>query len=125
MQISVILLVLATSFIGCSSRKGDDQASHKPIHQFAVKEGRRLYLHLCSPCHGEAGRGDGIYWASALDIGPTDLTQFTSAQSSKVFETVKYGSGGQGKSKLCPPWKNNLSDEEIGYIVTYVETLEK
>ncbi len=121
---NVILLVLAMSLIGCSSRKGDDPASKEPIHQFSVKEGKGLFLHLCSPCHGEGGKGDGIYWASALDIAPADLTKFTPAESSGILKTIKYGSGAQGKSNLCPPWKNNLSDEEIGYIVSYVEILE-
>ncbi|MDP2645361.1 MAG: cytochrome c [Desulfobacterales bacterium] len=123
MQMSVILLVWVISFIGCSSSEGDVPAVKKAIHQFAVKEGKRLFLHLCSPCHGESGTGDGIYWGSALNIAPADLTKLTAAQSSTIFKTVKYGSGAQNKSKLCPPWKNNISDEEIEYIVSYVETL--
>lgn len=123
MRISAILLVVAISFIGCSSRSSDDPASEKPIHQFAVKEGKRLFLHLCSPCHGESGKGDGIYWASALDITPADLTKFTPAESHGIFKTIKYGSEAQGISNLCPPWKNNFSDEEIGHIVSYVAIL--
>ncbi len=123
MWISVIVLVLATGVMGCSSPIGDDPASEKPTRQFAVKEGKRFFLHLCSPCHGETGSGDGIYWASALDIAPADLTKFTSAQSDTVFKTIKFGSEPQDRPKLCPPWKNNISDEEITHIVAYVETL--
>jgi hypothetical protein len=59
-----------------------------------------------------------------MDITPADLTKFTPAQSGLIFKTIKYGSAPQGKSNLCPPWKNNISDEEIEYIVTYVETLQ-
>jgi mono/diheme cytochrome c family protein len=123
-QISVILLVWAVILLGCSSSKIDELASEEPIHQFSVKEGKRLFLYLCLPCHGEGGKGDGIYWASDLDITPADLTKFTPAESSRIFKTIKYGSGAQGKSNLCPPWKNNISDEEIEYIVSYVETLK-
>ncbi len=123
-QFSVILLVWAGILTGCSSSEIDELASERPIHQFSVKEGKRLFLKLCFSCHGESGKGDGIYWASAIDISPADLTKFTPAESSRIFKTIKYGSEAQGKSNLCPPWKNNFSDEEIGYIVSYVETLQ-
>lgn len=124
-QISVILLVGNVILSGCSSSKIDELASERSIHQFSIKEGQRLFQHLCLPCHGESGKGDGIYWASAIDITPADLTQFTPAESSRIFKTIKYGSEAQGKSNLCPSWKNNISDEEIDYIVSYVFTLEK
>jgi mono/diheme cytochrome c family protein len=123
-EISLIFLVWAVILIGCSSSKTEEPASERPIQQFSVKEGKRLFLNLCLPCHGESGKGDGIYWASAIDIAPADLTKFTPAESSRIFKTVKYGSEAQGKSNLCPPWKNNISDEEIEYIVSYVETLQ-
>ncbi len=123
-KISVILLVAAVFITGCSPAKLDEKASKKPIHQFSVKEGKRLFQHLCSPCHGESGKGNGIFWSSAIDITPADLTKFTPAESSRIFKTIKYGSEAQGKSNLCPSWKNNISDEEIEYIVSYVETLE-
>ncbi|MEE8423896.1 MAG: cytochrome c, partial [Thermodesulfobacteriota bacterium] len=87
-------------------------------------EGKRLFQHLCFPCHGESGKGNGIFWASAIDIAPADLTKFTPAESSRILKTIKYGSEAQGKSNLCPSWKNNISDEEIEYIVSYVDTLE-
>ncbi len=123
-EISLILLVWAVILIGCSSSKTEEPASERPIQQFSVKEGKRLFHHLCLPCHGEKGKGDGIYWASAIDIAPADLSKFTAADSSRIFKTVKYGSEAQGKSNLCPAWKNNISDEEIEYIVSYVETLQ-
>ncbi len=123
-QISLILLVWAMILAGCSSGEIDEPASEKPVHQFSIKEGKRLFLHLCFSCHGESGEGDGIYWASAIDITPADLTKFTPAESGRIFKTIKYGSEAQGKSNLCPSWKNNISDEEIKYIVSYVETLK-
>ncbi len=124
-QISVILLVGTVILSGCSSSKTDELSSERPIHQFSIKEGKRLFQKLCLLCHGETGKGDGIYWASAIDITPADLTKFTAAQSSRIFKTIKYGSEAQGKSNLCPPWENNFSDEELDYIVSYVLTLEK
>jgi|TARA_B100001971_G_C18261408_1_gene587207 mono/diheme cytochrome c family protein len=121
--IIVNLLVCTVIFSGCSSSETDELSSEKPIHQFAIKEGKRLFQKLCLPCHGESGKGDGIYWASALDLTPTDLTRFSPTESERIFKTIKYGSEAQGKSNLCPPWKNNHSDEEIGYIVDYILTL--
>ncbi len=123
-QIVVVLLAWAVIFTGCSSSETDELSSEGPIHQFSVKEGKRLFLNICAPCHGQGAKGDGIYWASATDLTPTDLTKFTPTESERIFKTIKYGSEAQGKSNLCPPWKNNLSDEEIGYIVSFVETLQ-
>ncbi len=123
-QIVVILLVCAVIFSGCSSSETDELSSETPIHQFSIKEGKRLFQKLCLPCHGESGKGDGIYWASALDLTPTDLTKFTPTESDRIFKTIKYGSEAQGKSNLCPQWKNNYSNEEMGYIVSFVETLK-
>jgi len=123
-QITVILLVWAVILAGCSSSNIDEPDAERSIHQFSVKEGKRLFLNLCLPCHGEKGKGDGIYWASAMDITPADLTKFTPTESSRIFKTIKYGSEAQSKSNLCPAWKNNISDEEIEYIVSYVETLQ-
>ena len=122
-EIGVILVLGVMILTSCSSSKLDKSASKKPIHQFSVKEGKRLFQKICFPCHGEDGKGNGIYWASAMDISPKDLTKFTPAESGRVFKTIKYGSEAQGKSNLCPPWNNNFSDEEIEYIVSYVETL--
>ncbi len=124
-QVSVILLVCAVILIGCSSSKIEELPSERPIHQFAIKEGQQRYLNLCLPCHGENGKGDGIYWASALDITPADLTKFTPLESNRIFQTIKNGAESQGKSNLCPSWKNNISDEEINYIVSYVLTLKE
>jgi len=124
-QIVVILLVCAVIFSGCSSSETDELSSEQPIHQFSIKAGKRLFQKLCLPCHGESGKGDGIYWASTIDITPADLSKFTAAESSRIFKTIKYGSEAQGKSNLCPPWKNNFADEEIDYIVSYTLTLEK
>jgi len=123
-RIGVILLAWAMIFTGCSSSKIDDPATEKPTYRFSIKEGKRLFHHLCFPCHGEGGKGDGIHWASAIDITPADLSKFTPAESSRIFQTIKYGSEAQGKSNLCPPWQNNISDEEIGYIVAYIGTLK-
>ncbi len=66
----------------------------------------------------------GYIGQAALDLTPTDLTKFTPTESDRIYKTIKYGSEAQSKSNLCPPWKNNLSDEEIGYIVSFVETLQ-
>ena len=123
-QISIALIVWTVIFFGCSSNEIEEPASEKPIYQFSVKEGKRIFLNLCSPCHVESGEGDGIYWAIDMDKAPADLTEFTPAQSTLIFETIKYGSEAQGKSNLCPPWKNNISDEDIEHIVSYVETLQ-
>ncbi len=36
--------------------------------------GKSLFLHYCSSCHGESGKGDGTL-AGILELKPADLTQ--------------------------------------------------
>lgn len=59
---SLFVSVLLGVFVAFSSAHGADEA------------GKTLYMHYCSSCHGEDGRGKGSL-AGVLQIEPADLTQ--------------------------------------------------
>lgn len=94
------------------------------IEKFSVREGKRIYNHLCLACHGATGRGSGPNWVTG-EVNPADLTKYKESDHEHIFQTIKNGSIGVGKSNLCPSWKNNISDEEIGYIISFIDTLKK
>lgn len=45
--------------------------------------GKSLYLHYCSSCHGESGRGDGPL-AGVLQLKPADLTQLAKSNGGEL-----------------------------------------
>ena len=38
-----------------------------------IEQGKRIYRENCAPCHGEAGKGDGV-GARSLPVRPADHT---------------------------------------------------
>ena len=92
-------------------------------------EGRRLYLHYCSACHGSYGRGDGTY-AMALrlqhNIRPRDLTDSSyigRKSDQELFAIISLGGGHMGKSPFMPAWTVSLSPEQIKDLVSYVRVI--
>ncbi len=74
------------------------------------KEGRALYVHNCSACHGPYGKGDGSF-AQALrqkqKVRPrnlTDSTYIASRTDQDLLNTISPGGGHVGKSPDMPAW---------------------
>ncbi|MBI2838486.1 MAG: cytochrome c [Acidobacteria bacterium] len=87
--------------------------------------GRRLYLSICSYCHGPAGDGFGVN-APNLAVPPrdhTDAAYMRTVTGDDLFAIIKLGGAGRNKSALMPPWGGRLSDREIAALVAYVQTL--
>lgn len=95
--------------------------------RFALEEGGRLYTHYCQPCHGESGRGDGRFYASALEPTPPDFTAsafWSSHTERQLQDTIVRGSASVGKSDLCPPWGKTFLSSEVGYLIAYIKQLQ-
>jgi mono/diheme cytochrome c family protein len=90
---------------------------------YAESQGRHLFAHYCSTCHGDEGRGDGQN-ASNLDPAPPDLTAPTSGKDSGFLTTaISQGSAAVGRSPLSPPWGRSLTRQQIEYLVVYCQSL--
>jgi mono/diheme cytochrome c family protein len=79
---------------------------------------------LCTPCHGESGRGDGAA-GRALQTHPADFTdcqRMSKETDDKVFRVIKEGGASSGLSSEMQPWSKAFDDEEIRGLVTYVRT---
>ena len=94
-------------------------------------EGRRIFIHYCSACHGPYGKGDGPY-AGALrqqhNIRPRDLTDSTyigGKTDQDLFAIVSLGGGHMGKSNFMPAWTVSLAPDQIKSVVSYVRELSK
>lgn len=89
---------------------------------YVESQGKRLFAHYCSTCHGDEGRGDGQN-ASNLNPAPPDLT---AAKKDPVLirRVIAEGSAAVGRSPLSPPWGRSLSRQEIDYLVAYCQAIE-
>jgi len=91
----------------------------------SFKEGKRLYLHYCTPCHGKKGNGKGFN-ARYLDPRPanhTDSVLMGKRTDGDLFDVIYGGGKAGGKSPLMPPWGETLSEDEIKSLIIYLRWL--
>lgn len=89
--------------------------------------GRRLYLSICSYCHGTEGDGFGVN-APNLAVPPRDHTDagyMRALTDDDLTTIIKRGGTARNKSALMPPWGGRLSNREIAALVAYVRTLSR
>jgi len=114
--LAVISLVLIFGAYGLAemSKKQKSAEAITPVADPAVAtsmQGQEIYSANCAKCHGDDGK---------LGLtGATDLSASTLDVNAKV-EIVK-----NGKDGTMPGFAGTLSDEQIGAVVGYVETLKK
>ena len=89
------------------------------------KAGKARYEMLCASCHGTSGKGDGPA-AASLTPRPRDHSDgkyMNSLTDKYLFDIIKGGGAGAGKSPLMPPWGGQLQDRDIENLVAYIRSL--
>ncbi|CAG9609329.1 c-type cytochrome [Pseudoneobacillus rhizosphaerae] len=77
----------------------------------AIEAGEKLYMQMCSSCHGNSGLGEGAKQGTALNN-----QQFLSTVSNQdLIHYVKYGREGT----IMPDYKF-LSDEQLNQLVAFM-----
>jgi cytochrome c oxidase cbb3-type subunit 3 len=97
------------------------QAKIKP----SLVNGKRLYMHYCTPCHGIKGDGKGFN-AKNLDPRPANHTdtEFMSKRTDKdLYEVISGGGRAVGKSSLMPSWGNTFNESQIRSLILYLRRL--
>jgi mono/diheme cytochrome c family protein len=92
---------------------------------YNVREGRALFQHYCSTCHGAEGHGDGFN-AYNLDPKPRDLgaPDFQAKRSDEdLAAAIRSGGGASGLSAAMPPWGRSLGERQSRNLVLYLRTL--
>lgn len=110
------------------TRQPDGADPKRETISFNIREGKRLFLHYCAPCHGEDAEGSGRYFPSHINPQPPDFINseyFQETSESVMFRAIKFGSKALGKSNYSPPYGKTLRDEEIKYIIDYLKFLKK
>jgi len=96
-----------------------------PQTQNNFAEGKVLFMHFCSPCHGETGQGDGEVTKHGFPPPPS----YSKGQSSrggamkdltdgKIYHTITYGLNSMGS------YASQLSPEERWKVIMYVHHLQ-
>ena len=84
--------------------------------------GEGNFQSYCMPCHGAAGKGDGVL-ADSLDVKPRNLSDpaFASTKTNDhIFKVIKKGGISVGLSENMTPFSGQLSDQEIRNVVAYL-----
>ncbi len=81
----------------------------------SVALGGKLFKIYCTPCHGFAGKGDGLVGAKLL-LKPYDLTAEQTKQRTDGFIWGYMTFGGA----VMPPYANDLSVNERWNVINYV-----
>lgn len=97
----------------------------------APGDGRTLYVHHCSACHGALAKGDGPIGERLFaehKIRPRDLTDssYIATRSDKeLFAVISRGGGHFKKSTFMPAWTVTMSPEQIRDVVAYVRAISR
>jgi mono/diheme cytochrome c family protein len=97
LYLSLVVIVIAS--IGCFQRGGN------------YEQGHEIYKNYCLPCHGVNG-GGVLYNKSVLNNNA-----FVSGDPNQVIAVILNGREGAG---TMPAWKDNLNDQEVAAVATYI-----
>jgi mono/diheme cytochrome c family protein len=117
----IILLVVVGIFTlgapGLAAQKGDPG------------QGKPLYVEYCLQCHG--GRGEGWGWSNKIPPPPVPVPDLSDPKLMKqlsdqyLFDIIKMGGEGVGKTRLMPPAGRVMTDGEIWDVVAYLRSLTR
>ena len=105
---------------GTTSLVKDMDTAMKQVNPIAADEksvelGGRLFGIYCTPCHGYAGKGDGLV-GKKLILQPFDLTSDAVKQLTDGFIWGYMTFGGA----IMPSYANDLSPTERWHVINYV-----
>ncbi len=117
--IAMIATSLLSSLLICSA---------PPAVAADATKGAATYAQLCAMCHGEKGLGDGAL-AATFPEGqkPRNLTAGANkyaTDDTKLKEVIRKGGAAVGLSVLMPA-QAGLSEEQLGDLVAFVNSLKK
>ncbi len=99
--------------------QGEDPALPVTPDQAYGQVGAQIYITNCAPCHGDAGAGNG----PVLQDRETNMIDFRepAVLDAERSPFLWWQVTGEGRIEfLMPPWRNQLSDEQMWDVVAYL-----
>ena len=90
-----------------------------------LERAEAIYALYCAQCHGIDGTGDGLN-APYMDTRPRDHTsrsEMGGRSDDELFRTIADGGQAMNLSVMMPPWGDNLAEDEIDELVSYLRVL--
>lgn len=86
----------------------------------AIKNGKKLYKQLCSICHGNKGKGDGLA-SAGLNPKPANLVskKFFSQSEGAIYWKIT-----EGKAPMAS-YKESLTEIQRWEVINYIKSLKK
>lgn len=90
-------------------------------HDAQVFRGSLVFLNYCVTCHGPNADGNGRA-ARLYDPRPANLR--TSDKNAAYMKLMVRGGGmAMGRSQYMPPWGEELTEEQIEDVVSYLQSI--
>ena len=118
----------ATQPVDTETQVVEPEKEYKLIEEIKVylTSPKETFIYYCSPCHGKAANGKGIYFTVDLEPSPRDLTDveyMAALTDDYLLNFISKGSAAMRKSELCPPWGNTLGGDRIKGLIAYLRGL--
>jgi mono/diheme cytochrome c family protein len=98
-----------------------DSFPHKNSPEAGQYRGTLVFLNYCATCHG--ANADGLGRAARL-YTPKPANLRTSVMPDAYKEgIIRRGGQAMGRSEFMPPWGQELTDEQIRDVVTYLRSI--
>lgn len=94
---------------------------HRDTPEASIYRGDLVFHNYCQLCHGPNADGMGRA-AKMYNPKPANLRKSPYPTSYKEA-IVRNGGKAMGRSEFMPPWGEELTDEQIGDVVHYIDTL--
>ncbi len=96
-------------------------------YDYDQREGKRLFEHYCSVCHGVGGAGDGF---NSYNLIPkpnsfTDSVYMSHLSDSNLQQIITLGGESTNKSTLMPAYSHTFTELQIERLVKFIRTFVK
>ena len=107
----------------CSGVDKDDciVRKFKDTPEASVIRGKIVFQNYCILCHGTSGQGDGRA-AKIHKPKPANLTA-SLVPIEYLSLIIRKGGEANGRSKGMPPWDEQLTDEQIRDVISFLMTI--
>jgi cbb3-type cytochrome c oxidase subunit III len=113
----VLALFFAAALSSCAAQAAKDAVNREPAMQ--LQRGGIVFRSYCVLCHGERGQGPGraakLYANLDLSITPHPTEYYD--------RIIRMGGAAVDRSVYMPPWQDELSEEQIEDVITYLSIM--